>query len=102
MLNETKHSSEKSLQYQFGAVQIYFDPDQVFQRAVTKHVRNEAEFDNNDTANESAVLLTAVAAAYERAVAARAVQALRDVRHLLPADGVGIVDAVLDSINVRH
>jgi hypothetical protein len=97
MFDETNHTSGKSLQYRFGAVQIYFDSDQVFQRAVTKLRRDKVDFDIHDTANESAVLVGAPAAAYERAV-----QALRDVRHLLPAEDVAIVDAVLDSINVRH
>jgi hypothetical protein len=33
---------------------------------------------------------------YEVDAHERALQALRDVRHLLPPEGVGIVDAVLD------
>jgi hypothetical protein len=28
MLDETNHTSGKSMPYRFGAVQIYFDPDQ--------------------------------------------------------------------------
>jgi hypothetical protein len=75
MFNETNHTSGKSLQYKFGAVKV--------------------DFDTNDAANESAVSLGAVSAAYERAP-----QALRDVRHLLPADGVATIDAVLESVNV--
>jgi hypothetical protein len=41
------------------------------------HIRDEQPLYDTDT--------------YERAL-----QALRDVRHLLPPEGVGIVDAVLD------
>ncbi len=50
---------------------------------------NQADLGSNHTANEIAVLLGGTAAGYERAF-----QAVREVRHLLPADGVAIVNAV--------
>jgi hypothetical protein len=75
----------------FEVVQIHFDWEQVFQTSMTKRLPDKADLGSNDTANEFAVLLGGVADACERAV-----QALRDVRHLLPPEGVAIVDAVLD------
>jgi hypothetical protein len=93
MLNQTNNSSGKSPQYEFGSVRLYFDPDQVFRPSVTKRPCNKADFDSEDTVTESAIPLGSVTAACERAV-----QALRDVRHLLPADGAAIVDAVLDHV----
>ncbi len=95
MFNEANHTSGKSLQYVFGGVEVHFYPDQLYKTSVTKRLRNKAGLGSGDAAKESAVLSGALAAAYERVV-----QALRDVRHLLPADGVAIVDAVLDSIEV--
>ncbi|MGC1386734.1 MAG: hypothetical protein WA807_01865 [Steroidobacteraceae bacterium] len=46
---------------------------------------------SNDPAGEQAYSLRGTACPDERAI-----QALRDVRHLLPPEGVAIVDAVLD------
>lgn len=93
MLNEANSSSGKSPQYEFGSVRIYCDPDRLFHSSVKKRPRNETDFDIKDTATESAIPLGSLTVACERAV-----QALRDVRHLLPADGVAVVDAVLDRI----
>ncbi len=91
MVDETNRIFGKALQCKFEFVQIHCDPEQVFQASLLKRLRDEADLDSNDTANESTVLLVAAAEAYEHAV-----QALRDVRHLLPANGVAIVDAALD------
>lgn len=90
MLNETNRASGRDLQRMFEVIQIRLDPELVFQTSMTKHFLNQADSDNNDSANQIAVLLGGMTA-YERAL-----QALRDVRHLLPSDGVAIVDAVLD------
>jgi hypothetical protein len=91
MHNQTNNGSGETPQYEFGSVRVYFDPDQVFHPSVTRRRWNEVDFDSKDTVTESAIPLGT-------GTAARAVQALRDVRHLLPADGVSIVDAVLDHV----
>ena len=91
MLDEINRIIGKGLQCKFGVIQIHCDPEQVFQASLIKRLRDKADLDSNDTSNETTALLAAVAEAYEHAV-----QALRDVRHLLPANGVAIVDAVLD------
>jgi hypothetical protein len=91
MFNETNRTSGKALQHMYEVVQIHFDPQQVFQTPMTRRLSDNADLGNNDTANEFGVLLGRTADACERAV-----QALRDVRHLLPPEGVAIVDAVLD------
>ena len=93
MLNQTNKSAGKSPQYEFGSVRVYFDPDQVFHPSVTKRPCNETDFDSKHTVTESAIPLGSLTAARERVV-----QALRDIRHLLPPDGVAIVDAVLDHV----
>ncbi len=91
MVDETNRIFGKALQCKFEFVQIHCDPEQVIQASLLKRLRDKANLDSNDTANESTVLLVAAAEAYEHAV-----QALRDVRHLLPANGVAIVDAALN------
>ena len=91
MLDEINRIIGKGLQCKFEVIQIHCDPEQVFQASLIKRLRDKADLDSNDTSNETTALLAAVAEAYEHAV-----QALRDVRHLLPANGVAIVDAVLD------
>ncbi len=83
MYNVTKHASAMALHPHFEAVQVQFDWPQVFQTS---------ELRGNDPASELAILLGGAADPY-----ARAIQALRDVRHLLPPEGVVIIDAVLDS-----
>ena len=91
MLNQTNSSSEKSPQYEFGAVRVYFDPNQLFHPSPKRRPCSEIDFASKDAVSESAVQLGTATVDRERAL-----QALRDVRHLLPADGVAIVDAVLD------
>jgi hypothetical protein len=89
MFNETNQIFGKDLQHRFEAAQIHVDPRPVFQTSMAERWRDIADL-GNDAAKEIAVLL-GMAEAYERAV-----QALRDVRHLLPPEGVAIVDAALD------
>jgi hypothetical protein len=91
MFNVTNHASARALRPMFEAVQIQFDWPQVFRTPVTKRSCDKADLLSGDPANELAILLGEVTDPYERAV-----QALRDVRHLLPSEGVAIVDAVLD------
>lgn len=94
MSNETNRTSGTEPQRMFDGGQIHFDPERMFQTFMTKRVSYRTCVDGNDTAREIAVLvggLGGVADAYQRAI-----QALRDVRHLLPSEGVAIVDAVLD------
>jgi hypothetical protein len=93
MLNQENSNSEKSPQYEFGPVRVYFDPFQLFHPSAKNRPCNEIDLDRKNAAPESAIRLESVAAACDRAV-----QALRDVRHLLPADGVAIVDSVLDHV----
>lgn len=93
MFNEANHASRNPLQYRFWAVQIYFDPHYIFSNVRNRVGAIRPNFDSNETAKESAVSLSAVATAYDRTLQALP---LRDVRHLLPADGVPTVDAVLD------
>jgi hypothetical protein len=78
VLNGTNYPSGKPLQYLFGAIELHFDAAQLFQTSTTKPSRDDA-----------------VAEEYGRAV-----QALRDVRHLLPAERVAIVDTALDLLGV--
>jgi len=91
MLDETNRIFGKALQCKFEVIQIHCDPEQVFQASLIKRLRDKADLGSNDKANETTALLVAVAEAYEHAV-----QALRDMRNLLPANAVVIVDAVLD------
>lgn len=93
MLNQAKNSSEKVPQYEFGSVRVFFDRHQLFHPSVKNRPCNENGFESKDTVSESAIPLGSVTVAYGRAV-----QVLRDVRHLLPADGVAMVDAVLDHV----
>jgi hypothetical protein len=80
MRNQKFHNPQTDPQYRFGAVRMHFNPEQLFQIPSNRPRRDQAHFHP-----------------YESAV-----QALRDVRHLLPGEGVAIVDAVLDSINARN
>ena len=91
MLNDSNHTSARDLRHMFEVIQIHFDREQALQTPMTKRLRDQADTGSKDAVNEIAVLLVGLADAYERAV-----QALRDVRHLLPSEGIAIVDAVLD------
>jgi hypothetical protein len=90
MSNETNHIFGNDLQQRFEIVPIYYAPQPVLRTSMTGHLREMADWAGNYVAKEIAVLL-GLADAYERAA-----QALRDVRHLLPPDGVAIVDAALN------
>jgi hypothetical protein len=76
MLEQINDASRMTLQRVLDAADIHIEPEHV---------------PLNNTKDEIAALLGGMLGACERAV-----QALRDVRHLLPPDGVAIVDAVLD------
>ncbi len=94
MSNETNRASGRSLERMFDAGQIRFDPERPFQTSMTGCLSYRTDLDGSDTAREIAVLVGGLgrpADAFERAV-----QALRDVRHLLSPEGVAIVDAILD------
>ncbi|MGO9038830.1 MAG: hypothetical protein ACLPX1_14125 [Steroidobacteraceae bacterium] len=82
MFNETNYASANALHPMFETVRVQFDWPQVFRTS---------ELRSNDPAGEQAFSLRGIAYPHERAI-----QALRDVRHLLPPEGVAIVDAVLD------
>jgi len=86
----TSHSIRRATHPTFDTVQIQFDWPQVFQTPVTRLSYDNADLGSSDPANELAILLGGVVDPYGRAV-----QALRDVRHLLPPEGVAIVDAAL-------
>jgi hypothetical protein len=88
MINEND-ISESDQQCRFEVAQIECAPQPLFQTSLTEPLCEAADLGSNDAAKEIAIL-TGLADAYERAV-----QALRDVRHLLPPDGVAIVDAAL-------
>jgi hypothetical protein len=90
MFSGTSHSTGKALHPMFEVVQIQFDWPQVFQTPMKSRSCDKADSADNETTNELATLFDEVTDAYERAV-----QALRDLRHLLPPEGVAIVDAVL-------
>ena len=78
-------------QYMPDAPQGRRDPEFVLHTSRTRGFRSNAELDSTDAPKENPILLGSVTVAYEGAI-----QALRDVRHLLPPDGVAIVDAVVD------
>ncbi len=82
MFNQTNHASANALHPMFETVQVQFDWPQVFQTS---------ELRSDDPESELAILSGGVAGPHRRAI-----QALRDVRHLLPPEGVAIVDAALD------
>jgi hypothetical protein len=89
MFSGTSHSIARATLPMFETVQVQFDWPQVFQTPVSKRSYDNTDL-SSDPANELAILLGGVADPYERVV-----QALRDVRHLLPPEGVAIVDAAL-------
>ncbi len=71
MLNETTQASSDNVHPIFQIVQGYSEPEEPSQAPVTTDCCDAETY-------------------------ARALQALRDVRHLLPREGVAIVDEVLD------
>ena len=71
MLNETTQVSSDNVPPMFQIVQGLFGLDEPRPPAMTEEYRDAENY-------------------------ARALQALRDVRHLLPREGVAIVDEVLD------
>lgn len=91
MFNVTNQASAQALHPMFEAVQIQFDWPHVFRTPMTGRSCDRADVHSSGPANELAILLGGMAEPHERAL-----QALRDVRHLLPPEGVAIVDAVLD------
>jgi hypothetical protein len=91
MRNVTNHASAQARRPMFEAVQVQFDWPHVFRTPMTRGSCDRADLHSSDPANERAILLVGMAKPDERAV-----QALRDVRHLLPPEGVAIVDAVWD------
>jgi hypothetical protein len=70
-------------------VRIEFDWPQVFQSRAGERPLEETDT-GGDPEKELAILMGTTAGPYERAI-----QALRDVRHLLPPEGVAIIDAAL-------
>lgn len=81
----------KTPQFMAAALQGRRDPEHAQRMSRTRRLRSNAELRCPDAAKESQILLGAVTEAYERAI-----QALRDVRHLLPPDGVAVVDKVVN------
>jgi hypothetical protein len=77
-------------QHRFEVTQIQCAPQPLFQTPMTGRLRDFADVGGSKEAVREIAVLLGVADAYERAV-----QALRDVRHLLPPEGVAVVDAVL-------
>jgi len=71
MLSETTLACNDDLDQMFQVIRILADPEEM-------------------------IPLPFIEGAYGTEAYARALQALRDVRHLLPCEGVAIVDAVLD------
>jgi hypothetical protein len=71
MLNETPHTSSDNVHPMFQIVQALSEPEESCPAPLTQEY-------------------------CDAQIYARALQALRDVRHLLPCEGVTIVDAVLD------
>ncbi len=89
MLNRTNPASAIALPQQFEVVPLRFDRQRELQ-APHRH-RLPDGGDPGDAAAVLAILAGGIADPYRRAL-----QALRDVRHLLPPEGVAIVDSVLD------
>jgi hypothetical protein len=71
MLNETTRVSNDDVHQMFQVVHLLSEPDAASHAPVTAKSWDEGTY-------------------------ARAIQALRDVRHMLPGEGVAIVDDVLD------
>ena len=90
MFSATSHSTARGVQPMFETVQVHFDWPQVFHPRESNRAYDDADLVASDPAHELAILLGGAAHPYERAI-----QALRDVRHLLPPEGVAIVDAAL-------
>lgn len=90
MISATSRSTARANHPMFETVQVQFDWPKVFQPPATRLSYDDAELGASDPAHELAILLGGAAHPYERAI-----QALRDVRHLLPPEGVAIVDAAL-------
>jgi hypothetical protein len=90
MFSAISRSTARAVHPMFETVQVQFDWPQVFQPRVTNRAYDGPELSASDPAHELAILLGGAADPYERAI-----QALRDVRHLLPPEGVAIVDAAL-------
>ena len=89
MLRGANHSIATAALPVFETVQVQFDWPQVFPTPVTRHAYSHCDL-GREPENELAILLGGMADPYQRAL-----QALRDVRHLLPPEGVAIVDAAL-------
>jgi hypothetical protein len=92
MINDTNQTPVVPAMHVFRLVEIHRDPDRVFPAETSEHSRNAAGMDGTGASGGIALLSKGVFDAYERAL-----QCLRDVRHLLPSDGVAIVDAVLEN-----
>lgn len=93
MLNQSNRGSGKAPQYEFGSVRLFFNPHELSYQAPNPRRQNGTDVESKDTVSESTVPARSVTVTCERAI-----QALRDIRHLLPADGVAIVDTVLDHV----
>ena len=90
MVSATSQSATRASHPMFETVQVQFDWPKVFQPPATRCSYDDAELGAGNPAQELAILLGGAAHPFERAI-----QALRDVRHLLPPEGVAIVDAAL-------
>jgi hypothetical protein len=89
MLSGTARSPATATVPMLDTVRIEFDWPQVFQSRVRERPLDDADT-GGDPEKELAILMGTTAGPYERAI-----QALRDVRHLLPPEGVAIIDAAL-------
>ena len=92
MLNATDHISGEAVQTTFEVVTTNFDSDQVFQGPLQIHVHQNADVFCDESPDVVDAHFDDLAETYERAI-----QALRDIRHMLPPEGVAIVDEVLVS-----
>ena len=90
MISATSHSAARASHPMFESVQVQFDWPRVFQPSATRLSYDDTKLCASDAAHELAILSGGPAHRYERVI-----QALRDVRHLLPPEGVAIVDAAL-------
>lgn len=90
MLGATNRSIAGAVGPQFDTVRVRFDWPRVFHAPLDQRSYDDAGPGAGDPAHELAILLDVAADPYRRAI-----QALRDVRHLLPPEGVAIVDAAL-------
>jgi hypothetical protein len=91
MFNATDHTSGEAVQNTLEVVTPEFYSEQVFQGPLQIRVHDQPDVCSDETMDNVAALMNELADTCERTL-----QALRDIRHMLPPEGVAIVDAALN------